>query len=227
MALCFIRLLSGNLLWLKYHIDKIFLSLPFLCVCLFLTSLIFISVQWFLSSCTLDSLIISRIKFDFYSCKNVSLKVWGPFCYWFDSNIVGQKWFNITSKCLLIFWVCWFDLVINMWGLLSMPHATTIAYENLVNKPYFCLVLLANLSDILKPVYVRSRILGIFYPFSPLSSSQNGIPLGALDDCWENQLYLILMCFKLSRNLDVCAIHRNIIPLWSDFLVHAVRNLST
>ena len=67
-----------------------------------------------------------------------------------------------------------------MWGLLATLHAPITANENLSNKPYFCLGLLANLEDLLRPVDARSIILGIFDPFSP---SRYVIPLGMLDDC--------------------------------------------
>ena len=65
-----------------------------------------------------------------------------------------------------------------MWGVLSTSHAPNTANDNLVNKPYFCLGLLCNLSDLLIPDDAISSILGIVYPLSPL---QDVIPLGALD----------------------------------------------
>ena len=70
-----------------------------------------------------------------------------------------------------------------MWGFLATSHAPIAANENLENKSYFYLFLLANLTDLLRTVDARSIILGIFDPFSPLSASPYGIPLGALDDC--------------------------------------------
>ena len=48
-----------------------------------------------------------------------------------------------------------------MWGVLDTSHAPTTANYNLGNKPYFCLDLLANLEDLLRPVDARSIILGI------------------------------------------------------------------
>ena len=54
-----------------------------------------------------------------------------------------------------------------MWGLLATSHATMTAIENLANKPYFCLDLLANFEDLLRPVDSRSIILGIFDTFLP------------------------------------------------------------
>ena len=79
--------------------------------------------------------------------------------------------------------MCWFYLVRNMWGVLNTSHDPITANENLSNKPYFCLGLLANLADILIPVDSRSIILVIFDPFYP---SRDGIPLGTLGDCWAN-----------------------------------------
>ena len=67
-----------------------------------------------------------------------------------------------------------------MWGLLATSNAPINSNENLSNKPYFGLSLLANLEYLLKPVDARSIILGIFYPFSP---SQYVIPTGELYDC--------------------------------------------
>ena len=71
-------------------------------------------------------------------------------------------------------------LVIKMWGFLATSHAPITANDNLENKPYFCLGLLANLAYLLIPVDATLIILGIFYPLSP---SQYGIPLGQWDDC--------------------------------------------
>ena len=90
--------------------------------------------------------------------------------------------------------MCWFDLVRNMWGFLSTSHAPNNANENLSNKPYFCLGLLANLADILRPVYFRLIILGFFDPFLP---SLYGIPLDKLDDCWGKKLKKIDMFWNL------------------------------
>ena len=70
--------------------------------------------------------------------------------------------------------MCRFTLVSKTWGFLATSHAPITTNENLQNKPYFCLVLLANLADLLIPVDARSIILGIFDPFSPL---RYGIPL--------------------------------------------------
>ena len=76
--------------------------------------------------------------------------------------------------------MCLFDIVINMWGLLPTSHTPITANYNLAKKTYFCMGLLANLADLLRPVDPRSTILVIFDPFSP---SQDGIPLGLLGDC--------------------------------------------
>ena len=65
-----------------------------------------------------------------------------------------------------------------MWDFKATSNAPTTAYENLTNKPYFCLSLLANLADILIPVDVRLIILDIFDTLFP---PQDGIQLGALD----------------------------------------------
>ena len=65
--------------------------------------------------------------------------------------------------------MCWFGLFRNMWGFLSISHATITANENLSNKSYFSLVLIANLSDLLIPVYAKSIILGIFDPVYPFT----------------------------------------------------------
>ena len=68
---------------------------------------------------------------------------------------MGPNFFKVPSKFLFISWICWFFLVINMWGVLSTSPATNIDDENLENKPYFCFDLLANLEDILRPVDAR------------------------------------------------------------------------
>ena len=66
-----------------------------------------------------------------------------------------------------------------MWGFLATSHYPITDNENLANKPFVCLGLLANLTDLLRPVDDISIILGIFDTFP---SSQDGIPLGVLDD---------------------------------------------
>ena len=76
--------------------------------------------------------------------------------------------------------MCWFSLVRNMWGLLATSHAPISDNDNSANKPYFCLVLLSNLANLLRTVDSRSIILDIFNTFSP---SRDGIPLDKLDDC--------------------------------------------
>ena len=67
-----------------------------------------------------------------------------------------------------------------MWGSLATSYAQITAGGNLASTPYFCLGLLANLAGLLRPVDDTSIILGVFGPFSP---SQDGIPIGTLDDC--------------------------------------------
>ena len=98
-----------------------------------------------------------------------------------------QKYFKVPSKCLFISWICWFDLVRKMCGFLYTSHAPITVNKNLSNKPYFCLSLLANLEDLLRPVDSRSIILGIFDPFS---TSRYGILLGVLNYCWSKQTLL-------------------------------------
>ena len=71
-------------------------------------------------------------------------------------------------------------MVRNMWGFLATSHDPITDNENLENIPYICLVLLANLVDLLIPVDAGSIILGIFDPLSP---SRYGIPLVELGDC--------------------------------------------
>ena len=92
--------------------------------------------------------------------------------------------------------MCWFALVRNMWGFLATSHAPITANENLLNEPYFCLVLLANLVDILRPVDVRLIILCLFIPYTPLSSSKYGTPLGVLDGCWTKLTLFKFNVFK-------------------------------
>ena len=107
---------------------------------------------------------------------------------------MGPKWFKVPSKWLLISWICWFSIIKKMMGFLETPHAQTTDNDNSVTKSYFCLSLLANLTDILWPVDARSIILGIFdltlYYKDPFSPSLDGIPLDALDDCSEKPTFL-------------------------------------
>ena len=56
-----------------------------------------------------------------------------------------MKLFKVISNCLLIYWVCWFALVRNMWEFLSTSHAPINTNEDLANTPYLCLDLLSNL----------------------------------------------------------------------------------
>ena len=89
--------------------------------------------------------------------------------------------------------MCWFALVRKIWGFLANSHTQINANENLENKPYFRLCLLSNLANLLRPVYSRSKFLGIFDPFSP---SLDGIPLGELDDCWVKRSVFKFDIFK-------------------------------
>ena len=52
-----------------------------------------------------------------------------------------------------------------MWGFLATSYDSITSDDNSANKPYFCLSLLANLADILRPVDARLIVLGIFDPF--------------------------------------------------------------
>ena len=71
-------------------------------------------------------------------------------------------------------------MVKNMWGFLALSRDPITANENLENKLYICLPLLANLADLLRPVDAGSIII---VAFDPLSPSRYGIPLVELDDC--------------------------------------------
>ena len=76
--------------------------------------------------------------------------------------------------------MCWFDIVRNMWVSLATSHAPITTYENLSNKPFFCLGLLANLVDLLGPVDAILIVLGVFILFLPRDTAYL---LGMLDDC--------------------------------------------
>ena len=115
---------------------------------------------------------------------------------------MGPKLFKVPSKFILIYWICWFDKVRNMWGLLATSYAPTIANDNLANKAYFCLGLFYNLVYLLRPVDSRSTVLGIFYPFYPLSTSRYGVPMGALDDCSEKQTFFKFDVFRTPLEVE-------------------------
>ena len=55
-----------------------------------------------------------------------------------------------------------------MWGFLAASHTPIAANENLENKPYFYLSLLANLADILIPVDAILIGLGVLIPSIPV-----------------------------------------------------------
>ena len=78
---------------------------------------------------------------------------------------------------------------------LSTPYAPTNDNESLENKPYFCLGLLSNLADLVRPVEVISIIFGVFDAFS---TSQDETPLRVLDDCWAKRTFF---------QYDVCWTH--------------------
>ena len=80
---------------------------------------------------------------------------------------MGPKLFKVPSYFPLIYWICWFDILIDMWGLLATSYAPITANDNLENKPHLFWGLLANLSALLIPVDSRSIILGVFDSFSP------------------------------------------------------------
>ena len=80
-----------------------------------------------------------------------------------------------------------------MWILKSVSHAWIPFYENLANKPYFCLGLLVKLPDPLIPVNVISITLGFFDILSP---SRDGIPLGTLDNYWAKWTFLKFDVFR-------------------------------
>ena len=117
--------------------------------------------------------------------------------------------------------MCWFDIVRNMWMFLATAHAPTTANENLENKPYFCLGLLANLADLLRPVNTISIVLVIFLPFLPYLHRE----IASCWACWtiveRNQLSLNLMCLEIPWKMGVRALLRHTLPCWMDFLVRA------
>ena len=61
---------------------------------------------------------------------------------------------------------------------LFTSHNPINTNNNLADKSYFCLILLANLADILRSFDVRSNVIDFFDTFSP---SKYDIPLGTLD----------------------------------------------
>ena len=92
---------------------------------------------------------------------------------------MGPKLFKVPSKSLLISLICWFAIVGNMWEVLSTLPYPNIANNNLENKSYFCLGLLANLVYLQRLFDARSSVLVIFDPLYP---SRDVIPLGALGE---------------------------------------------
>ena len=130
---------------------------------------------------------------------------------WFFVNTMGLKWFKVPSKFLLISWMCWFAIVRNNWEFLSNSHSPSSTNDNLANNPYFSLDLLANMADLLRPVYARLIILVIFhlvmYFQNPLSTSQDGITMRSLDGCWAKLNFFIFLSIwtpsKTGRLLNV------------------------
>ena len=107
---------------------------------------------------------------------------------------MGPQWFKVPSKFLLIYWICWFALVRNMWYFKATKYAPITDNENLANNPYFCLGLLSNQGDLLVPDDYRSIILGCFDTFYP---SWYGIPLGELDNCGARQTLYKFYVFRI------------------------------
>ena len=145
---------------------------------------------------------MDRMKSYLSGCKNMSLKLEDSFCSWFSANTMRPGLFKVPSKFLLISCICWFAIVRNMGSLLSTAYAPITANENLENKPYLCLVLLAKLADLLVPVDARSILLGIFDPFY---FSRDCIPLGKLDNCWEIWCvvnFLVIWTFNNFRDIQ-------------------------
>ena len=123
---------------------------------------------------------------------------------------------------LLIYWICWFVLVRNMWWILYISHATTTDNANLANKTYFCFGLFTNLVYLLRPVDTRSIILDVLItltPYHPCNIASHWRRWMTVD--W-NKLYLNLMCFKTLQKLDICALQRQ-----GGLFVRAVRTAVT
>ena len=59
--------------------------------------------------------------------------------------------------------------------------------------------------------------------FNPCSTSQDGIPLVTLGDCWEKRFLVNLICFELPQKLDVRLIQILTLRCWPYFLVLVVR----
>ena len=87
-----------------------------------------------------------------------------------------------------------------MWGLLSTSNDSITANENLANKLYFCLILLANLEDLLTPVDYRSIILRILIPFLFHDMVSHWASWIIFE---RNEPSLNLMRFEQTRNMDV------------------------
>ena len=100
-ALCLIIRMSVKLLFLKYRIDKLALSLPYLFICLFLTSLSLIIFQWLRVLCTTIYFIIANMKWLLSVCNCMYLKFYFSFCSWFSANGMCPKWFS--SGCTIVY----------------------------------------------------------------------------------------------------------------------------
>ena len=66
-----------------------------------------------------------------------------------------------------------------MLGFLATSYAPITDNDILTDKQYFCLGLLSNLADLLRPVDSISILLVLFGPFS---HSQDGVPMGTMRD---------------------------------------------
>ena len=66
-----------------------------------------------------------------------------------------------------------------MLGFLATSYAPITDNDILTDKPYFCLGLLSNLADLLRPVDSISTLLLFFGPYSP---TRDGVPMGTIRD---------------------------------------------
>ena len=110
-----------------------------------------------------------------------------------------------------------------MWGFLATSYDSITSDDNSANKPYFCLSLLANLADILRPVDARLIILGIFMIFSILIWNPTG-QVGWLLSKTKKMVYL--MCLEIPRKLYVQSLQRPTLPWWPELLVLVVYTLT-
>ena len=131
---------SRNLSCLKYHIDKIFFSLFFESRCLLLTLIFFISIQWICISRAYTYFNVSIINALSLDCDNMSSKVYVSFFSWLATDNIWPKWLSVTSNGQLIYWMCWLDLVRNIYGLLITLQVIMRAKERMTKSPKFLIV---------------------------------------------------------------------------------------